>query len=111
MGERKFAGISGGKNDGNCWRYPLIDSQDVPWTPYTGQPSAQTFALVISGGLYLKDSQPAFDTHTGDLGTMLITWKLTLELQQLDNAASPMHNTMADVWQRRTSMSSFQSTA
>ena len=43
-------------------KYPLIDSQDVPWTPYTGQPSAQTFALVTSGGLYLKDSQPAFDT-------------------------------------------------
>ena len=43
-------------------KYPLIDSQDVPWTPYTGRPSEQTFALVTSGGLYLKDSQPAFDT-------------------------------------------------
>ena len=42
--------------------YPLIDSQDIPWTAYRGQPSEQTFALVTSGGLYLKDSQPAFDT-------------------------------------------------
>jgi glycine/betaine/sarcosine/D-proline reductase family selenoprotein B len=43
-------------------KYPLVDSQDMPWTPYTGQASEQTFALVTSGGLYLKNSQPAFDT-------------------------------------------------
>jgi D-proline reductase (dithiol) PrdB len=34
----------------------------VPWTPYQGRPSKQTFALVTSGGLYLKGSQPPFDT-------------------------------------------------
>ena len=43
-------------------RYPLIVSDDIPWTPYTGKPSEQTIALVTSGGLYLKDSQPPFDT-------------------------------------------------
>jgi glycine/betaine/sarcosine/D-proline reductase family selenoprotein B len=43
-------------------KYPLVNSQDMPWTPYTGQASEQTFALVTSGGLYLKNSQPAFDT-------------------------------------------------
>ncbi|MFZ0613452.1 MAG: glycine/sarcosine/betaine reductase selenoprotein B family protein [Desulfobacterales bacterium] len=43
-------------------RYPFVVSDDVPWTPYRGQPSEQTFALVTSGGLFLKDSQPAFDT-------------------------------------------------
>ena len=43
-------------------KYPLVDPEDVPWTPYTGRPSEQTFALVTSGGLYLKDTQPAFDT-------------------------------------------------
>ncbi|MFZ0243828.1 MAG: glycine/sarcosine/betaine reductase selenoprotein B family protein [Desulfobacterales bacterium] len=42
-------------------RYPFVVSDDVPWTPYTGQPSEQTFALVTSGGLFLKNSQPAFD--------------------------------------------------
>jgi D-proline reductase (dithiol) PrdB len=42
-------------------KYPLIVSDDVPWTPYKGRPSEQTFALVTSGGLYLKDSQPPFD--------------------------------------------------
>lgn len=42
--------------------YPLIQSEDIPWTPYTGKPSEQTFALITSGGLYLKDQQPAFDT-------------------------------------------------
>jgi len=45
-------------------KYPLIVSDDVPWTPYTGRPSEQTFALVTSGGLYLKDSQPPFDTES-----------------------------------------------
>ncbi|MFC1798504.1 glycine/sarcosine/betaine reductase selenoprotein B family protein [Thermodesulfobacteriota bacterium] len=49
--------------------YPLVVSDDVPWTPYKGKPSEQTFALVTSGGLYLKDSQPPFDTESihGDL--------------------------------------------
>jgi len=43
-------------------RYPLIVSEGVPWTPYKGSPSEQTIALVTSGGLYLKDRQPPFDT-------------------------------------------------
>jgi D-proline reductase (dithiol) PrdB len=43
-------------------KYPLIVSDDVPWTAYKGSPSEQTFAIVTSGGLYLKDSQPSFDT-------------------------------------------------
>jgi len=42
-------------------RYPFVVSDDIPWTPYRGRPSEQTFALVTSGGLFLKDSQPAFD--------------------------------------------------
>ncbi|UCG07925.1 MAG: hypothetical protein JSV83_04540 [Desulfobacterales bacterium] len=45
-------------------KYPLITPDDIPWTAYNGQPSNQTFALVTSGGLYLKDSQPPFDTES-----------------------------------------------
>ena len=45
-------------------RYPFVITDDVPWTPYSGKPSEQTFALVTSGGLYLKDSQPPFDTES-----------------------------------------------
>ena len=45
-------------------KYPFITPDDIPWAPYRGQPSDQTFALVTSGGLYLKDSQPAFDTES-----------------------------------------------
>ena len=43
-------------------RYPSIIPDDIPWTTYTGKPSEQTFALVTSAGLYLKDRQPAFET-------------------------------------------------
>jgi D-proline reductase (dithiol) PrdB len=43
-------------------RYPLIVSDDVPWTVYRGKPSEQAIALITSGGLYLKGSQPPFDT-------------------------------------------------
>jgi glycine/betaine/sarcosine/D-proline reductase family selenoprotein B len=43
-------------------KYPFVVSDDVPWTPYRGRPAEQKFALVTSGGLYLKDSQPPFDT-------------------------------------------------
>lgn len=42
-------------------KYPFIVSESVPWTAYAGSPSEQTFALVTSGGLYLKDRQPPFD--------------------------------------------------
>lgn len=45
-------------------KYPFVVSDDIPWTPYQGQPSEQTFALVTSGGLYLKESQPAFNTES-----------------------------------------------
>jgi D-proline reductase (dithiol) PrdB len=43
-------------------RYPLITSEDIPWTPYTGKASEQTIALLTSGGLYLKDKQAPFNT-------------------------------------------------
>ncbi len=43
-------------------RYPLIVSEDVPWTPLTGSVSTKTIALVTSAGLYLKGSQPPFET-------------------------------------------------
>ena len=43
-------------------RYPFIVSDGVPWTPYRGHPSEQTFAVVTTGGLYLKNGQPSFDT-------------------------------------------------
>ena len=43
-------------------RYPLIVSEDVPWTPYTGTPNRQTVVLITSGGLDLKNSQPVFNT-------------------------------------------------
>jgi hypothetical protein len=45
-------------------RYPFIAPDDIPWTVYSGQPSNQTFALVTSGGFYLKESQPPFDTES-----------------------------------------------
>jgi D-proline reductase (dithiol) PrdB len=45
-------------------KYPFISPDDIPWTPYQGRPSDQTFALVTSGGLYLKVSQPPFDTES-----------------------------------------------
>jgi len=45
-------------------KYPFVVSDDIPWTPYRGRPSEQTFALVTSGGLYLKQSQPPFNTES-----------------------------------------------
>ena len=45
-------------------KYPFVAPDDIPWTPYEGRPSDQTFAVVTTGGLYLKDSQPAFDTES-----------------------------------------------
>jgi len=44
--------------------YPLVTPESVPWTPFKGDPSTMTFALATSGGLYLKESQPPFDTES-----------------------------------------------
>lgn len=51
-----------GKMEEIVKKYPFIVPDDVPWTPYHGRPSEQTIALVTSGGFYLKDSQPPFNT-------------------------------------------------
>jgi D-proline reductase (dithiol) PrdB len=45
-------------------KYPFVVSDDIPWTPYRGRPSEQTIALVTSGGLYLRHSQPPFNTES-----------------------------------------------
>ncbi len=45
-------------------KYPLVVSEDVPWTAFKGRPSEKTVALVTSGGLYLKASQPAFEAES-----------------------------------------------
>ncbi len=45
-------------------KYPFIVPEDIPWTPYEGRASEQTFGLVTSGGFYLKDSQTPFDTNS-----------------------------------------------
>ena len=44
--------------------YPFVSYPDVPWAPYLGEAQDHKFALVCSGGLYLKDSQSAFDTQS-----------------------------------------------
>jgi D-proline reductase (dithiol) PrdB len=51
-----------GKMEEIVKRYPFITPADIPWTVYNGRPSNKTFALITSGGLYLKDTQPPFDT-------------------------------------------------
>ena len=53
-----------GKIEDAIKRYPFVVSEDIPWTPFKGQPSEKTVALVTSGGLYLKDSQAAFEAES-----------------------------------------------
>jgi glycine/betaine/sarcosine/D-proline reductase family selenoprotein B len=45
-------------------KYPFVVPDGIPWKVYNGQPSDQTFALVTTGGFYLNDSQPPFDTES-----------------------------------------------
>jgi len=58
------ADFEAGKVDQAVKNYPMVISEDVPWTPFRGDPSEKTFALITSGGLYLRGSQPAFETGT-----------------------------------------------
>ncbi|RJQ58300.1 MAG: hypothetical protein C4530_10810 [Desulfobacteraceae bacterium] len=60
--EENLADFQAGKVEKAVKAYPLIVSEGVPWTPFTGEPSDKTFALITSGGLYLKGSQAPFET-------------------------------------------------
>ena len=60
--EESLPDYNAGKMDEIVKKYPFVLPEDIPWTEYTGDPSKETIALVTSGGFYLKDSQPAFDT-------------------------------------------------
>ncbi len=40
--------------------YPYLTYQETPWCSYNGEAADHIFALVTSGGLYLKDEQPPF---------------------------------------------------
>jgi D-proline reductase (dithiol) PrdB len=60
--EESLPDYQAGRMDEIVKKYPFIVPDDIPWTPYKGEPSTQTFALVTSGGLYIKKSQPPFDT-------------------------------------------------
>jgi D-proline reductase (dithiol) PrdB len=60
--EESLPDYNAGKMDEIVKKYPFVLPDDIPWTEYTGDPSKETIALVTSGGFYLKDSQPAFDT-------------------------------------------------
>ncbi len=60
--EESLPAFKAGKIQEAVKNYPLIVSEDVPWTPYKGSPSEQTIALVTSGGLYIRGRQSPFDT-------------------------------------------------
>ncbi len=60
--EESLSDYQAGKMEDIVKKYPAIVSDDVPWTHFEGQASEKTIALITSGGLYLKDSQPAFNT-------------------------------------------------
>ncbi len=62
--EENLQDFQAGKIQDAIKKYPFVVSQGVPWTPFKGQPSEKTIALVTSGGLYLKDSQPAFKAES-----------------------------------------------
>jgi D-proline reductase (dithiol) PrdB len=59
--EENLADFQAGNVQKAIKNYPFVESNDIPWTPFRGEPSKKTFALICSGGLYLKNSQPAFE--------------------------------------------------
>ena len=77
-------------------KYPFITPDDIPWTAYNGQPSNKTFALVTSGGLYLKDSQPPFDTESIHGDTSFREIPKTVSQQDIDIAHLHYDHSLAE---------------
>jgi D-proline reductase (dithiol) PrdB len=77
-------------------KYPLIASDGVPWTPYKGRASEQTFVLVTSGGLYLKNSQPPFDTDSIHGDTSFRAIPKTVRQEELGIAHAHYDHSLAE---------------
>ena len=77
-------------------KYPFIVSGDIPWTAYKGRPADQSFALVTSGGLYLKDSQPPFDTESIHGDTSFREIRKTVRQQDLGIAHAHYDHSLAE---------------
>jgi len=77
-------------------KYPLITPGDIPWTAYNGRPSDQTFTLVTSGGLYLRDSQAPFDTESIHGDTSLREIPKTVRQQDIGIAHAHYDHSLAE---------------
>lgn len=77
-------------------KYPFVVPDDIPWTPYTGKPSDQTFVLITSGGLYLKDHQPAFDTTSIHGDPSIREIPLTVRREQIGIAHAQYDHSLAE---------------
>ena len=77
-------------------KYPFITPDDIPWTTYNGQPSNQTFALATSGGLYLKASQPPFDTESIHGDTSFREIPKTVRQQEIGIAHAHYDHSLAE---------------
>jgi D-proline reductase (dithiol) PrdB len=45
-------------------RYPFMVYEETPWTPFAGEASDHKFALVTTGGLYVRGEQAPFNTES-----------------------------------------------
>jgi hypothetical protein len=88
-------------------KYPFVVSDDIPWTPYQGRPSEQTFALVTSGGLYLKK---ASRLSTSNRFTVIRLSGKSPKPSARKTSVSRMPITIT-AWRSRTSTSFFPSSA
>ena len=77
-------------------RYPFIAPDDIPWTPYSGQPSDQTFALVTTAGFYLNNGQPPFDTESIHGDTSFREIRKTVRQQDLGIAHAHYDHSLAE---------------
>ena len=79
--EESLPDFQAGKIEKIIKNYPLVQSQDIPWTPFSGDPSEKVFGLITSGGLYIKGNQPAFITDSihGDTSFREIPKSVRLE--------------------------------
>jgi D-proline reductase (dithiol) PrdB len=94
--EESLPDFRAGNMKGIVKKYPFIVPKDIPWKEYAGQPSDQSFALVTSGGLYLKQSQPPFDTESIHGDTSFREIPKTVRQQDLGIAHAHYDHSLAE---------------
>lgn len=62
--EESLAEFQAGQSKKYLEKYPFMIYEHVPWVPFSGKAADKKFALITTGGIYLRSRQIPFETES-----------------------------------------------